>query len=147
MAAKEKGNERDTASWMYCELGMTLTAIMERLSIPMKTLSKWKNKPRKGELPWDERKRIHQSSPSKIKETILLEMEAVLRGEKPKVNTQDLCMLASSLEKIEKKISPQVTVSVIMMLENFAAQDNPEEAVRMLEMHKRFILHVIKQNG
>lgn len=120
---------------------------MERLDIPMKTLSKWKNTPRKGEMDWDERKRINLSAPHTMKETITIEMEKILRGEKSEVDSDQLVKLASTLEKISKKINPQIIITVLMQLESFVATENPEEAVRSLPMHKRFIQHVIKQDG
>lgn len=147
MAQKAKDKERDLAAFLYCEKGLTLTEISERLDLPMKTLSKWKTTPRKGELEWDERKRLNLSAIHTMKETITIEMEKILKGEKSLIDADQLVKLASSLEKISKKINPQIIISVVMKLENFMALDDPQEAVRSLPYHKRFIQHVIKENG
>src|SRR5262245_45084704 len=107
MAAKPKDKLRDLAAFLYCEQGLTLTAISERLDLPMKTLSKWKNKHLKGELPWDERKRINLSAPHTMKEMIMVEMEKIIGGEKSTVDADALVKLANTLERLEKKINPQ----------------------------------------
>jgi hypothetical protein len=135
------------AEFLYCEQGITLTEISERIDIPMKTLSLWKKgNVKKGKRPWDERKRINLSAPHNIKEFILVEMEKIVRGKKSDVDADALVKLANSLEKVEKKINPQVVVTVLMQLETWMANDNPDEAVKSLPHHKKFILHVMN-NG
>lgn len=140
--AQTKDKERNLAEYLYCEQGLSLTEISERIDIPMKTLSGWK-KGRMGETAWDERKRINLSSPHTIKEFILVEMEKVTRGEKSTIDADALVKLANSLEKIDKKINPQIIVTVLMQLETWMAKENPEEAVRSLPYHKKFILQVM----
>jgi transcriptional regulator with XRE-family HTH domain len=143
---KSKDELRDHASWLFISQGLTLTQISERIDIPIKTLSLWK-KGRKGEPDWDTRKRMVLGTPTKIKETLLIEMEKLSRGEESKVNPEKLVKVASSIAKIDKKLSVEVMASVMMMYESYLAKEDPAEAVRCLPFHKKFILHLITTDG
>jgi hypothetical protein len=146
MAQKPKDKERGLAEFLFIKSGLSLTEISHRLDIPMKTLSGkngWSNG-RSGELSWEERRRIQISTPHNIEETLLIEMEKIAKGEKSNIDGDQLVKIANSLDKIKKKISVQIVVSVLMQLESFTAADNPDEAVRSLPIHKKFIQHVMQ---
>jgi hypothetical protein len=144
--ANNKDGLRDHAAWMYINHKLSLTEIKSRINVPLKTLSIWK-KGRKGELDWDSRKRALMSTPIAIKETLMLEMEKVSRGEKSNIDGDQLIKIASSMQKIDKQLSVEVVTSALMMYENYLAKESPEEAVRCLEYHKRFILYLINTDG
>ncbi len=148
---KSKDELRDHAAWLFINQKLTLTQISERLSVdgkkfPPKTLSAWK-KGRKGELDWDTRRRMILGTPAKIKELLLVEMEKLSRGEESKINPEKLVKVASSIAKIDKKLSVEVIASVMMMYESYLAKEDPAEAVRSLPHHKKFILHLISTDG
>lgn len=143
---KSKDELRDHAAWLFISENLTLTQISQRIDVPTKTLSAWK-KGRKGEPDWDTRKRMTLSTPTKIKESLLVEMEKLSRGEESKVNAEKLVKVASSIAKIDKKLSVEVIASVIMMYESYLAKEDPAEAVRSLPHHKKFILHLITTDG
>lgn len=143
---KSKDELRDHAAWLFMHQNLTLTQISERINIPLKTLSVWK-KGRKGEADWDTRKRSVLATPTKIKEELLVAMEKISRGEAVKIDHEKLVKVASSIAKIDKKLSVEVITSVIMMYESYLAKEDPAEAVRCLPFHKKFILHLINTDG
>lgn len=143
---KTKDELRDHAAWLYINQKMTLTEISQRIDIPVKTLSQWK-KGRKGEPDWDTRRRMLVSTPMSVKEQITIAMEKVARGEKVDIDADQLVKLASSLQKIDKQLSIEVITSCIMMYEDFLAKEDPQEAMRSLPHHKKFILHLISSDG
>jgi hypothetical protein len=144
--ANKKDELRDHAAWLYITQKLSLTDIKTRINIPLKTLSIWK-KGRKGEVDWDTRRRQMVSTPVSIKETLMVEMEKVARGEKSEIDADQLVKIASSMQKIDKQLSVQVITSVLMQYESWIAKDYPEEAVRCLPFHKKFILHLINTDG
>ena len=141
---KNKDELRDHSAWLFITQGLTLTQISERTGIPLKTLSIWK-KGRKGETDWDTRKRSVIGSPARIKELLLNRMEK-LAGEAD-VNAEKMAKLAAAIAKIDKKLSPEVITSCLMMYESYLAKEDPAEAVRSLPFHKKFILHLITTDG
>jgi transposase len=146
MPAKAKDELRDHAAWLYTAQRLSLTEIKSRINIPVKTLSIWK-KGRKGETDWDTRRRLLLSTPTSIRETLLLELEKVAKGETSKVDADQLVKIASSMQKIDKQLSVQVITSCVMILEKWLAKEHPEEAVRSLPFHKKFILFLINSDG
>jgi hypothetical protein len=146
LMAKNKDALRDHCAWLYVTQKLTLTDIKERTGIPLKTLSSWK-KGRKGEADWDSRKRLHTSTPVSIKENLLVEMEKITRGEKSNVDGDQLVKFATSIQKIDKQMSVQTITSALMMLEDYLSKEDPAEAVRCLPSHKKFILHLIENDG
>jgi hypothetical protein len=144
--AKNKDALRDHAAWLYITQKLSLTEIKDRINIPLKTLSAWK-KGRKGELDWDTRKRTIQSTPTAIKETLMAELERVAKGSASKIDADQLVKIASSMQKIDKQLSPQVITSALMLYENWLAKEDPQEAVRCLAHHKKFILYLIQTDG
>ena len=146
MANKSKDRERSLAEFLYIEQGLSLSDISAKIDIPLKTLSLWK-RGRKGEKDWDYRKGIIISAPHSIKETILVEMQKILAGEKSNIDADAIVKLANSIDKIDKKLSIQTITSVIMMLDTFLAKEEPAEATRCLPYHKRFILNLIASDG
>lgn len=146
MAQKSKDELRDHAAELYINYRLSLTQIKDRINIPLKTLSIWK-KGRKGEIDWDQRKRNVKSAPISIKEQLLIEMEKVSSGQKSEIDADQLVKFASAIQKIDKQLSVQVITSAMMQYENWLSKEHPEEAVRSLPFHKKFILYLINTDG
>ncbi len=143
---KNKDEIRDHAAWLFITQKLSLTEISIRIDIPMKTLSLWK-KGRKGEPDWDTRKRMLLSTPISVKEQLMDAIEKISRGQKVDIDSDQLVKIASAMQKIDKQLSIEVIASCIMMYEDFLAKEDPQEALRCLPHHKKFILHLINSDG
>jgi uncharacterized protein YjcR len=133
---------RKQAEMMFIELGYTAKDIAETLDIQEKTVGNW----RKADQ-WDTRRDQLLASPHKIKELLLKEFQSIAAGEEPKLNADAISKISKALDSIDTKVNPRVVMTMIKMLDDFTAEQDPALAAKALPIHRRFILHVINIYG
>ena len=130
------------AETLFIEQGMTCTAIAEKIGITETTLSKWRNL-----MEWDSKRDKIQSTPVKIRELLLEEMKSVSEGNKAKIDADALSKINKALVYLEGKVSLSVVISVFMEFDNWMAEVDPVEAVKLTGYHKQFINYRAEQDS
>jgi hypothetical protein len=127
---------------MFIELGQTAKAIAEALEVTEKTVGAWRQK---GD--WDVRRDELFASPHKLREILLKEMRWIADGNPPRMDTDALSKVNKVFEGFGNKVTPQIVMTVLRLLDDFMADTDPELANKNLEPHKKFILHMINLHG
>lgn len=130
------------AETLFIEQGMTCTAIAEKIGVTETTLSKWRNL-----MEWDAKRDKIQSTPAKIRELLLTEMKSVSEGNKAKIDADALSKINKALSYLEGKVSLSVVISVFMEFDNWMAEVDPAEAVKLTVFHKQFINYRAEQDS
>ena len=120
----------------FVEQGMTCAGIAELLGIREATLSEW----RRG-MKWDEKRKASLAAPGKIRELLLDEMQWIAEGNKARLDTDGLSKVAKSLQYFDGKVPLSVVISVLKEVDNFVAEINSQEVVKITEYHRMFIQH------
>ena len=120
----------------FVEQGMTCAGIAELLGIREATLSEW----RRG-MKWDEKRKASLAAPGKIRELLLDEMQWIAERNKARLDTDGLSKVAKSLQYFDGKVPLSVVISVLKEVDNFVAEINPQEVVKITEYHRMFIQH------
>lgn len=141
-SSPRKGRERLLAEQMFVSYQMTAKAIAETLDLQEKTVGKWRD-----EDGWDKKRDEFFANPVKIRQVLLSELFSVASGEPAAIDADALSKITKALDTLSDKISPEVVVGVMQMLDNFLAEYNPQLAVDCLDPHKAFIHHIISING
>ena len=155
MAEKNYAKLKLQAEEMYVDKGYTLTYIAEVLHLSPNTLTKWKN-----DGDWDSMRNYAQNAPHRVKLKLNKLMEQIVDGKdehgneltidqiKTRVAKADaVSKIKPALALLEKEISPSVVDSVIVMLDNWTAQNYPSEAVKNLDLHRSFLSHIVSKYG
>lgn len=137
MSKLTNDKKRGVAERLYINDGMTAKAIAEQLDVSEKTLVSWK-KGRAGEKTWDERRVDVMSAPHKIKELVLQELLNQAEGNPKKMDADALIKLANIVEKLDKKVSVQMVISVFKEFDNWMMQRDPKIAVDITKWHRLF---------
>jgi len=138
--------KRAIAERQFINEGMTAKAIAEELEVTEATVSRWR-KGRLGEKDWDARRAEVVSAPHKIKEILLMELQRVADGEKPKVDADALSKIAKVMDSISGKVSVQMVISVFKEFDNWMAEQEPEQAIKFTEWHKKFLHYKASIDG
>lgn len=115
---------------------MTCAGIAELLGISEQTLSTWRRS-----MKWDEKRKASLAAPGKIRELLLDEMQWIAEGNKARLDTDGLSKVAKSLQYFDGKVPLSVVISVLKEVDNFVAEINPQEVVKITEYHRMFIQH------
>ncbi len=142
MAKIKRDKLKATAEELFIEQGMTCKRIAELIGVTEATLSKWRNNE-----DWDMRRAENVSAPHKIKSILLSEMLKISEGKKSAVDSDKLVKVSASLERIDKRTSVPVIISVLIELDNFVADIDPVKAAEFTDWHKQFILYKAKQES
>lgn len=130
------------AEEMFIDLGYNAKLISERLDVTEKTVGLWR---KKGD--WDKRRDELFASPHKLREILLKEMRWVADGNPPRFDTDALSKINKVFTDFGNKISPQVVMAVLKLVDEWSANIDPELTNKNLDLHKRFILHMINLHG
>lgn len=79
--------------------------------------------------------------PGKIRELLLDEMQWIAERNKARLDTDGLSKVAKSLQYFDGKVPLSVVISVLKEVDNFVAEINPQEVVKITEYHRMFIQH------
>lgn len=139
--AKREALQRQ-AEAMFIDLGYTAKAISEILGPTEKTIGSWRTKGN-----WDKRRDELLASPHKLRELLIQEMRSIADGNEPSFDADALSKVSKVAESFRNKVSPQIAITIIKMLDDFLADTNPQLANANLDSHRRFIIHVINTHG
>lgn len=140
---KKNDRKRAIAEDLYINNGETFKAIAEIVGVSENTVGTWAKK-----YNWKERKMNLATAPHKIKEALLEQLESVVKGEKPIFNSDDIAKITRALERVDKKISNQMVISVIKEFDSWLLSIDIDHELldKCLELHKQFIHHRITNN-
>ncbi|HRO76515.1 MAG TPA: hypothetical protein PLP27_10250 [Crocinitomicaceae bacterium] len=138
---KANDRKRSIAEDMYINNGETIKTIAETIGMSENAVGAWVKK-----YSWKERRANLTAAPHKIKEKLLAQLEAVVNGEKPIFNSDDVSKIASAIERVDKKVSAQMIISVIKEFDNWLLSIDIDNDLlsKSLDLHKQFIHHRIK---
>ena len=141
MGAK-KDKERKIAEDLFVRQGWTAKAIADLLNVRESTIGDWRVQD-----DWEALRESTQVSPLAIRKLILKELKSILDGNKPTLDADNLIKLAKVNDSLGDKITPEVVINVMMLLDEYMAEQNPKLSIECLDIHKRFIRHFINVNG
>lgn len=136
--SKKKVNAED----LYIRAGLSGKEISEQLDISEQTIVKWKK-----EGDWERRKQDLLTSPLAIKELLTKEMFAISQGSKSSIDSDALSKLSSTIERMDKKLSPRVVSDVFREFDQWMTENDPKLALEFVRYHKMFLLHRINIEG
>lgn len=90
-------------------------------------------------MKWGEKRKSALSAPSKIRELLLDEMQSISAGNKARIDTDGLSKVAKALQYFDGRISLPVVIAVLKEVDNYIAELNPQEAVKIVEYHRLFV--------
>lgn len=130
------------AEMMFIELGYTAKAIAEYLAVTEKTIGSWRAKGN-----WDKRRDELLASPHKLRELFIQEMRSIADGNPPSFDADALSKISKVAESFKGKVTPQIVLTVIKMLDDWLADHNPQLANQNLDAHRKFLIHIINTIG
>lgn len=132
--------KRSHAERLFLEEGYSLKLAAETVGISETTVGTWCRK-----YDWKNRKNVIDVAPHKIKELLLEQLSIVAAGGKPTFNSDDLAKITRSLERVDKKVSTQMVISIMMLLDQWllSQEIDPKLLEQSLKLHKQFIHHQI----
>lgn len=133
---------REICEDLFIRNNVTAKELCEKFEVSEQTLSKWK-KGREGERSWDERKRMLQFTPVKLKELLMEEAQNIAEGKPVKFNAGEMSKIMKSIEQVDKRINPRIVFDVLRELDNFISQSDAAFATQCTEFHKNFLLYKI----
>lgn len=140
MGAK-KDKVRILAECYYTENPeVTQLDVADKFQVTQKTVSLWVNT-----YGWNEKREILATSPTRIKQRLLQEVEKLLKGEKSDVNADAVNKFMAAIERCEQKYSVAVVIELLTDLDNFICQSDPAFAAKCIEYHRAFIMYRIDQ--
>ena len=113
IAMAKEHPQKELARMLYVEHGMDAKAISEQLPISEVTLSKWVTKE-----DWRQQRQVRMLSPDKLIVLYYQQSEQIIKRatEEERAITpaeaDSLNKLASSIQKLDKKIDPSISMSV-----------------------------------
>ncbi|MEL3904453.1 MAG: hypothetical protein P1P63_05010 [Treponemataceae bacterium] len=143
--------EINHAEWLYVEKGLKPEAIASELDRNIKTIYSWRD-----DGGWDEKKNLFDLGPTELKRILMEAAIRIAKGEKRlDENGQEIKEIdADAISKIMKaydymsgKLSPEVVRDVLIECDNFISEIEPEDAVKITQYHKMFLIHKIDQSG
>lgn len=138
----KKDTQRKIAEGMFIEQGMTAKAIAELLDVSEKSVSAWRKLDN-----WDARKDEATAAPHKIRELLLKELKILSEGGESKLNADGISKISKVLESLSDRISVQVIISVFKEFDMWMTDEDPVQALKFTEYHRKFILHKINSDG
>jgi len=130
------------AETLFVEQGLTCNSIAEQLGVSANTLSKWR-----AAMEWDVKRNSLLSTPRKIRELLLKEMQQVAAGVPATINADSLSKISKALAQMEGKVSLPVVISVFKEFDMWMADVDPHVAIRFTEFHRMFVAHKAKQES
>lgn len=126
-----KAKEKEMAHLLYVEQGLDAKAIAQMLDVSELTMSKWVNA---NNSEWKAQRAARTLSPDKLIRLYYEQSEKIVSaaGEDKRAITSAeadaLNKLAAAIQRLDKKIDPSITMSVLRNYNNYLLQVNPELA-------------------
>ena len=131
-----KLSKRIHAEGLYINEGWTAKAIAQTVGVSENTVGTWVKK-----YEWKTKKREALAAPHKIKQLLLTELEKAVNGEEPKFNADTVSKITRALERVDKGVSVQISISVMKLFTNWlTTQDlDAEVLISIVDLTKGFI--------
>ncbi|WP_367867889.1 hypothetical protein [Pedobacter sp. WC2423] len=139
--AKKDALQRN-AEMAFIELGYNAKTIAEQFGVTEKTVGNWR---KEGE--WDKQREELLASPVKVRAILLKEIQHLAAGGEATIDSDALSKVSKVMETFSTKLSPQMAMTVIKVLDDWLSERDPELANKNLDYHKKFILHIINLHG
>lgn len=130
--------KRKLASELFVFNMMDAKQISDLISVSEKTLGKWRKDDK-----WEEQREEVLTNPNEIRRILLKEALSVSKGNAPTIQTDALSKILKGIEIMSDKISPQVVLAVIQLLDNWMAERYPQLAVDALSAHREFLRDIM----
>ncbi len=129
-------SKRIHAEGLYINEGWTNKAIAQTVGVSENTVGNWVNK-----YHWKEKKSETLAAPHKIKQLLLAELEKVVNGEAPKFNADTLSKITRALERVDKGVSVQLSISVLKLFTDWLTTQNlaANILITIVDLTKGFI--------
>lgn len=143
--AVKKDKERAVAKDLYIHHLWTAKDIAASFGISETTIGKWKSEDPEGN--WDTQREAVISNPIKLKQLVQAEMVSIAQGNPPKMNADALNKLYKVVEGLGDSIHPGLVAAIIQLQDDFILKENPKLALELLEVNRKFLIHVINTYG
>lgn len=139
-----KDLEKQLAERFFVQDQMSQSQIATQLRVSVSTVSKWAK-----DGHWQKKKDYLMTSPAKLKELLYKQIQILLSGEAPTIDTDNLSKVIRALERIDSKITPDIILSVLKDVDSFAQQSglSAHDLYTVMEVHQRFLQHTVSQGG
>ena len=141
-----KANQkRDLARILYFDSDFSQKEIAEHVGTTEQTVSKWAN-----EGKWREQKAVETLSPDKLVREYYYQSDVITnaaREDKRPLTASEadaLVKLASAIDKLDRKISPSVTMSVLMRFNHHLKIVAPELVPQIVKHEMDYVNTLIK---
>lgn len=143
--------EINHAEWLYVEKGLKPEAIAAELERNIKTIYEWRDKG-----GWDEKKNLFDLGPTELKRILMEAAIRIAKGEKrtddqgneiKEIDADAISKIMKAYDYMSGKLSPEVVRDVLMECDNFISEIEPEDAVKITQYHKMFLIFKIDQNS
>lgn len=140
--ATKKDSLGNVSELLFINEGWTQKAIADYLKVTEKTVGRWAS-----DGKWEEKRKLLQTAPHRIKLILLEEFERIARGEETKVDADAISKISKAIREISDKISIEVIMSVFKEFDVWLVEDDPEFAIKSTEKQRKFLLHKINQEN
>lgn len=140
--------KRKLAFMLYMESDLSQLEIAEHLEVTPVTISKWAR-----EDDWKHKKSVDSLSPDKLVREfyeMAFEIREKAKHENRPINSQEadaLVKLASSIEKLDRKVSPSIVTAVFMRFNNWLRIKDLDLVKRMMPLEMEYLQDLVKPEG
>ncbi|MBN2669978.1 MAG: helix-turn-helix domain-containing protein [Bacteroidales bacterium] len=129
-------NKRLHAERLYIEEGWSQKDIATTVGVSENTVTNWVKK-----YDWKIRKAEIAAAPHKVRQKLMSELQKVLDGEVTGLNADVVSKITRAIERLDKGVSVQVTISVMKMFTDFITTQeiDSETLSQIVELSKLFI--------
>lgn len=139
---KEKIKDRKAAELFFVDYFLDAASIAEKLNVEPATVGRWRKLGN-----WDKKREDTINDPSKMRRLLAKELLLVAQGKESNINADALAKLHKVYEGFSDRINPGIVHSVMKLYDEYLAKENPELALENLPFNKKFLIHIINQNG
>lgn len=130
---------RSLAEKMFVEEGMTAKAIAATIDVTEQTIGRWR-KGIQGDISWDDKRNQFLSGPNNIKKVLMSELSGLASGKDATIDVKAISAVTKAIELLSDKVSAHIVMAVFKEFDSWMASQDPEQAIKMLEWHKMFLL-------
>lgn len=137
--AKSKEAVRLKAEAYYIEnIDASLKEVANLYKVTEKTIGGWAKT-----HEWEQKRLDFHASPTRIKQLLQNELLNISKGDAAKLPADAIAKLMATLDRLEKKADPIVVKKMLVDLDLFISQHDPEFAAKATYYHKLFLQHRI----
>ncbi|SHK69639.1 hypothetical protein [Epilithonimonas mollis] len=135
---------RALAERMFVEEGMTAKSIAVATDVTEQTIGRWR-KGIQGDISWDDKRSQFLSGPNNIKKVLMTELSGLADGKQASIDVKAISAVTKAIELLSDKVSAHIVMAVFKEFDSWMASQDPDQAIKMLEWHKMFLLYKAQQ--